>query len=35
MPEISLTAAQEAARRFVLDEAGFTQLTTIDGRGTP
>ena len=35
MPEISLTAAQEGARRFVLDEAGFAQLTTIDARGYP
>ena len=35
MPEISMTAAQEAARRFVLDEAEFAQLTTIDARGYP
>ncbi len=35
MPEISLNDAQEAARRFVLDEAGFAQLTTIDARGYP
>ena len=35
MTEISLNAAQEAARRFVLDEAGFAHLTTIDARGYP
>ena len=29
------SAPQNAARRFVLDEAGFAQLTTIDARGYP
>ena len=35
MTDISMTAAQEAARRFVLDEAEFAQLTTIDAHGYP
>lgn len=35
MPDAGVMEAKERARRFVLEEAGFAQLTTIDARGYP
>lgn len=35
MPDRERLVAMERARRFVLEEAGFAQLTTIDARGYP
>lgn len=35
MPEPEELLARERARRFVLEEAGFAQVTTIDARGYP